>query len=76
MKFSQFMASGLGRVLRVVAGIALIYYGLFVLKNMTGYAIGAIGVAPLLAGVFDVCVFAPLFKMPLAGGAIRAYKKP
>jgi len=72
MNFSKFMASGTGRILRVVVGVALIYLGFFVMKNAVGYIVGVIGVVPLLAGIFDFCIFAPLFDMPFMGKAIRA----
>lgn len=73
MRFSKFMASTLGRLLRIVAGLILIYIGFFVMKNIVGYVIGVVGFVPLLAGIFDFCVFAPLFGMPFSGKAIRAY---
>ena len=73
MKFSQFMASPAGRVLRIVAGIALIAWGLY-MQSTAGYVIAVIGLVPLLAGVFDKCVFAPLFKQPFDGKAIRSGK--
>jgi hypothetical protein len=72
MNFSKFMASGAGRLLRVVVGVVLIYLGFFVMKNAVGYIVGVIGVVPLLAGIFDFCIFAPLFDMPFMGKAIRA----
>ena len=37
-----------------------------------GVALGVVGVVPLVAGLFDFCVFAPLFRMPLSGQKIRA----
>jgi hypothetical protein len=37
-----------------------------------GIAVAAIGLVPLLAGTFDVCVFSALFGGPLAGSEIRA----
>ena len=33
-----------------------------------------VGALPLLAGLFDFCVFAPLFGNPLKGKEIRAGK--
>ncbi|HUD08182.1 MAG TPA: YgaP-like transmembrane domain [Candidatus Saccharimonadales bacterium] len=72
MNFSKFMASGAGRLLRVVVGVVLICMGFFVMKNEVGYVVGAIGVVPLLAGIFDFCIFALLFDMPFMGKAIRA----
>lgn len=75
MKFSQFMASPAGRLVRIIAGIALIYVGLFVIKNTGGDILAAVGTVPLLTGVFDFCVFAPLFGLPLSGKTIRDYTK-
>jgi hypothetical protein len=66
--FIGFMASTAGRVLRVVAGIALIIWGL----TSAGTVVAIIGVLPLLAGALDFCVLAPLFGYPMSGPKIRA----
>lgn len=71
MNFSQFMASTAGRVLRIVAGLALIVIGLM-MQSTGGYVLAAVGLFPLAAGVFDWCIFAPLLGMPFTGKAIRA----
>lgn len=70
--FVKFMASLSGRVTRVVAGIALIAWGLLGLTGAAGVVVAVIGAVPLLAGLFDVCVFAPLFGAPFKGPEIRA----
>lgn len=70
-QFVTFMASTAGRISRIVAGIALIGLGLLVVEGTGGFIVAIIGAVPLLAGVFDVCLFAPLFGKPLAGDAIR-----
>ena len=67
-----FMVSTAGRILRIVAGIALIIWGLLGLDGTTGIVVAVIGAVPLLAGQFDFCVFAPLFGAPLSGPKIRA----
>lgn len=72
--FCTFMASATGRIVRIVAGIALIAWGLLGLTGTTGTVVAVIGAAPLLAGLFDICVFAPLFGCPLRGPKIRAGK--
>jgi hypothetical protein len=72
MAFSKFMASMTGRIIRIVAGIILVALGLLVVKDTGGIIIAVIGLVPLLAGVFDFCVFAPLFGQPFMGKAIRA----
>lgn len=70
--FFKFMASTTGRVTRVVAGIALILVGLLVMEGVVGYIVAAIGLVPLYAGLFDVCVFSRLFGGPFKGSEIRA----
>ena len=67
-----FLASPVGRTVRVVAGAALVAWGLAGLNGVTGVVVAVIGLVPLLAGLFDFCVFAPLFGAPLSGQQIRA----
>lgn len=70
--FIMFLASTSGRIVRIVAGVALIAWGLLGLGGTTGIIVAVIGAVPLFAGVFDFCVFAPLFGSPLSGPKIRA----
>ena len=72
--FVKFMASTAGRVARIVVGIALIAVGLLVLHGVAGIIVALIGALPLVAGLFDFCVFAPLFGAPLSGPKIRSAK--
>ena len=72
--FITFMASTTGRIVRIVAGLALIAWGLWGLSGAAGILVIVIGAVPLLAGLFDFCVFAPLFGAPLSGPKIRAGK--
>ena len=72
--FVKFMASPAGRTLRIVAGIALIVWGLMGIHGVVGIIVAVVGLVPLLAGLFDFCVFAPLFGAPLSGQKIRAGK--
>ena len=67
-----FLASSAGRMLRIVAGVALIAVGLMVLEGTVGWIVAALGLVPVLAGIFDFCVFAPLFGAPLSGPRIRS----
>lgn len=69
--FVKFMASTSGRILRAVAGAALVAWGLLGLTGTTGTIVAVVGLVPLLAGLFDFCVFAPLFKNPISGKQIR-----
>jgi hypothetical protein len=73
--FVKFMASPAGRITRIVAGIVLIALGFFVVNNtVVGAILIVVGLVPLLAGLFDFCVFAPLFGAPMSGPKIRAGK--
>lgn len=70
--FGQFMASSTGRAVRVIAGIALIVLGVWVgFDNAWGIVLAVVGAVPLLAGLFDVCVFSALFGGPFSGARIR-----
>ncbi len=70
--FVSFLASPTGRITRIVAGAALVVWGLLGLAGATGIVIAVIGLVPLAAGLFDFCVFAPLFALPFSGPKIRA----
>jgi hypothetical protein len=72
--FVMFMASTTGRIVRIVAGITLITWGQLGLGGTTGTIVIFVGVLPLLSGMFDFCVFAPLFGFPLSGPKIRTRK--
>jgi len=72
MAFAKFMSSGLGRALRIVAGIALIALGL-ASGGTGGIVLAVIGVVPLIAGLLDVCLLGALFfGTPLKGADVRA----
>lgn len=73
--FAQFMASPIGRIARIVAGVALVYVGLWVVGGTIGWIVAAIGLVPLLAGLFDFCVFSALFGGPFWGAEIRALRR-
>jgi hypothetical protein len=68
----KFLASGTGRIVRIVVGAALVVVGFFVNPTWVGIVLVVIGLVPLLAGVFDFCVFAPLFGKPFNGKKLRA----
>lgn len=72
--FIAFMASPAGRLTRIVAGIALIAWAILGLSGATAIVVGVIGAVPLLAGLFDFCVFAPLFGAPFSGPQIRGQR--
>ena len=69
--FFRFMASSTGRVVRAVAGAVLILVGLWLVKGTWGWVLAVVGLIPLAAGLFDRCVFAPLFGLPFVGPGLR-----
>ncbi len=74
MQLIKFLASGMGRWIRVIAGVILIALGLLVVKDTGGIILAVVGLVPLLAGVFDFCVFALLFGAAFSGSKIRESK--
>lgn len=65
--FAMFMASTAGRLLRVVAGIALIGWGWTMRGTTTGIILMVVGVVALLAGTLNVCLIAPIIGAPFFG---------
>ena len=72
MGLIDFLASTAGRIVRIVAGVILIALGLLVIEDTVGIIVAVIGLVPVAAGVFDFCLFAPLFGAPFGGKDIRA----
>ena len=68
MGFAQFMASSLGRGVRIAAGLVFLTWGL-----LGGGAIPVVlGAVFVAVGALDVCLLAPLFGAPLKGADVRA----
>lgn len=65
----RFIGSTPGRAVRVVAGLMLIVIG--VVAGGWWRVLAAFGLLPLAAGLFDVCVLGPLFRLPFGGRAFR-----
>lgn len=66
MAFAKFMSEPIGRIIRAVAGLALIAVG-FVIGGILGLVIGIVGLVPLAAGVFNFCLFGPLVGWHFSG---------
>jgi hypothetical protein len=69
--FFRFIAGPAGRLIRVIAGVALIVIGLWLIEGVVGWILALVGLVPLFAGIFDRCVFAPLFGLPFDGVQLR-----
>ncbi|GAC1401005.1 MAG: hypothetical protein NVSMB68_15740 [Thermoanaerobaculia bacterium] len=67
MNFVNFMLSISGRLLRIVAGAVIIWLALHFLQAPWRYVVGAIGLVPIAAGVFNFCLLGPLFSVDLLG---------
>ncbi len=68
MGFARFMASPVGRGLRIVLGVALVFYGFRVLDGSGwGIALAAFGATAVIAGVFNLCLIAGLLGAPFRG---------
>lgn len=68
--FVSFISSPAGRILRVGVGIGLLslaFNGVTPLQR----GIGLLGIFPLVAGAFDVCVLGPLFGAYFSGAKTR-----
>ncbi len=73
--FTRFMATPAGRLIRIVAGIALIAWGLPRRAAAAGIVGIALGVVMLLAGALNLCGISALLGGPLRGSDLPE-KKP
>jgi len=63
MRIVRLMNSPQGRIARGLAGVALIAAGV-VTGGTGGLVLALVGLVPLAAGVFGVCLAAPLLRAP------------
>ena len=70
MSFVTFMSSPAGRAVRAVAGLAFIAWG------VVDGILALVGLVPLAAGVFNVCLLGPLFKAPFSGKTLHSRPEP
>lgn len=66
MEVARFMATPAGRGVRILFGLILIWLGL-AMDKPAGYVLEAVGLIPILAGVLNLCLIAPLLGAPLRG---------
>lgn len=57
--FIEFMASGPGRTIRIVAGLVMIAAGLLLVPAPFGWFVAAAGLAPITTGVLGKCPVIP-----------------
>ena len=69
--FACFMASPTGRGIRIVAGLVIIAWGWSMRPETSGTVLMIVGLFPLAAGVFNVCLIAPIIGAPFSGAKAR-----
>ena len=62
--FIQFMNGAVGRGVRIVAGLALIAVGLFVVGGTAGAVVAAVGLMPLAMGAMGHCLIGDVAGSP------------
>jgi hypothetical protein len=70
--FARFVNSAPGRLARLVAGGALIAWGYAQRDSGTGLVFIMVGLVPLVAGAFDLCLISALLGGPISGARVRA----
>jgi hypothetical protein len=68
--FAKFINSPIGRIARIVVGLALIIWG----YTCNGIVLMIIGLVPLAAGALDLCLISALLGGPISGARIRKPK--
>jgi hypothetical protein len=58
-------------MVRSLAGLILIALGIWGVTGIWQWILIIIGLVPLAAGLFDFCLFAPLFSLPFIGERLR-----
>ncbi len=66
----SFIASPAGRILRILVGGGVIAWGLLGIGGTNGLITAAIGALPVLTGILNICVLAPVFGQPLSGSKV------
>ena len=67
MAFAAFMATAFGRLIRIVAGAALVLVGLAAIGGVAGWIVAAVGLGLIALGASNFCVLAPLVGGPFSG---------
>jgi hypothetical protein len=68
--FAQFVNSPAGRLVRLVAGIGLIVWGYTQRGSGTGLVLMVVGLVPLAAGTFNLCLISALLGGPISGARV------
>lgn len=71
MAFVRFMTTTKGRVVRIVAGIALFVLGQLLVKGTPGNIMSILALIPMSGGVLDFCLAGVIFGYPFKGAKAR-----
>lgn len=72
---ARFINSVAGRIVRVVVGLCLVAWGFALREDAIGILFMMVGIVPLLAGVFDLCMLSAFLGGPVTGAEVRAIRR-
>jgi hypothetical protein len=72
--FAQFINTPTGRIVRILAGLGLIAWGYAQRTESAGIILIVVGLVPLVAGVFNLCLISALLGGPISGARIAKSK--
>ncbi len=64
MQFAKFMATPLGRSLRIIPGVVLSYIGF---TGQVSWLVGVVGIVLIASGALNYCALSKLFGGPFDG---------
>jgi len=73
--FAKFINSPTGRIVRIIAGLVLIVWGYTQLPDTGGIVLIVIGLIPLAAGTFNLCLISALLGGTISGAKIAESNK-
>jgi hypothetical protein len=68
--FARLVNSTAGRVVRVLVGLGLIAWGYVHRAESSGTVLMVVGLVPLAAGAFDLCLISALLGGPIRGSRL------
>jgi hypothetical protein len=68
--FAKFINSTAGGFVRIIAGLVLVVWGYTQSADTAGIVLMVIGLIPLAAGIFDLCLISALLGGPISGARI------
>jgi hypothetical protein len=68
--FAQFVSSPTGRIARILAGLGLIGWGYTLRAGAAGSILMLVGLIPLAAGAFNLCLISALLGGPISGARL------